>query len=112
MRPTPPRGRRNEVHRLTGAIGADVHGIDLSLGVDAVREIRKGLLEHQVLFFREQAILDVEQHRALCRHFGELEVAPLQRDTADPTLLVLDQMESRGSQAANFHADNTFRPHP
>jgi taurine dioxygenase len=100
--------------RLAGALGADVHGIDLSraLAADAVADIRAGLLEHQVLFFREQPILTVEQHRALCRNFGELEVAPFQRDTADPTLLVLDQMEGRGSQAANFHADNTFRPHP
>lgn len=100
--------------RLAGALGADVHGIDLSrpLAADAVTDIRTGLLEHQVLFFREQPILTVDQHRALCRNFGELEVAPFQRDTADPTLLVLDQMEGRGSQAANFHADNTFRPHP
>lgn len=100
--------------RLTGVIGADVHGIDLSQppGADTIREIRAGLLEHLVLFFREQQILSVEQHRRLCRHFGELEVAPFQRDTNDPTLLMLDQMEGRGSQAANFHADNTFRPHP
>lgn len=100
--------------RLAGALGADVHGLDLSQPLDesAVRLIRQALLEHQVLFFREQRILTVEQHRSLCRHFGELEVAPFQRDTADPTLLLLDQMESRGSQAANFHADNTFRTYP
>jgi taurine dioxygenase len=100
--------------RLSGALGADVHGIDLShdLGADIVSAIRAALIEHQVLFFREQPVLSVEQHRRLCRHFGELEVAPFQREASDPTLLVLDQMESRGSQAANFHADNTFRPYP
>jgi taurine dioxygenase len=100
--------------RLSGALGADVQGIDLSQDLDAgaVAEIRAALLEHQVLFFREQPVLSVEQHRRLCRYFGELEVAPFQRETSDPTLLVLDQMEARGSQAANFHADNTFRPHP
>lgn len=101
--------------RLTGAIGADVHGIDLSqpLGEGSVREIREGLLEHLVLFFREQIVLTVEQHRRLCGYFGELETAPfLPPDAADRTLLVLDQMDPRGSQAANFHSDNTFRPYP
>jgi taurine dioxygenase len=100
---------------LTGTIGADVHGIDLSQPLDGptVREIRDGLLDHLVLIFREQAVLTVEQHRRLCRYFGELEIAPfLPENAPDRTLLVLDQMESRGSQAANFHADNTFRPHP
>jgi taurine dioxygenase len=100
---------------LTGTIGADVHGIDLSQPLDdaTVHEIRDGLLVHQVLFFREQIVLTVEQHRRLCRYFGELETAPfLPPDAADRTLLVLDQMESRGSQAAHFHSDNTFRPYP
>lgn len=100
--------------RLTGEIGADVHGIDLSQPLDAaaVREMREGLLEHLVLFFREQVVLTVEQHRRLCRYFGELEIAPFLRDDADNTLLMLDQMQGTGSQAANFHSDNTFRPHP
>ena len=100
--------------RISGALGADVHGIDLSQPLDpaAARSVREALLEHQVLFFREQPILSVEQHRALCRNFGELEVAPFQHDASDPTLLVLDQMESRGSPGANFHSDNTFRPYP
>lgn len=100
--------------RLTGTIGADVHGIDLSqsLAPADVAAIRAGLIEHQVLFFREQLVLSIEQHRALCLNFGELEVAPFQRDSDDPTLLLLDQMEGRGSQAANFHSDNTFRPYP
>jgi taurine dioxygenase len=65
------------------------------------------------LFFREQIVLTVEQHRRLCLYFGELETAPfLPPDAADRTLMVLDQMEARGSQASNFHSDNTFRPYP
>jgi taurine dioxygenase len=100
--------------RLAGALGADVHGLDLSrpLDPDGVRLVREALLDHQVLFFREQPFLTPDQHRALCRHFGELEVNPFQPDGADPTLLVLDQLEGRNSEGANFHADSTFRPHP
>jgi taurine dioxygenase len=100
--------------RLAGALGADVHGLDLSqpLDRDGVRLIRQALLEHQVLFFREQPLLTVEQHRAVCRHFGELETNPFQPEGADPTMLVLDQLEGRNSEGANFHADSTFRTYP
>jgi taurine dioxygenase len=101
------------VRPLTGHIGADVCGLDLSepLGEDKVRFIRETLLEHLVLFFREQPILTVEQHTNLALCFGELEITPFQRE-GDPTILMIDQMHGRGSEGANFHTDNTFRPHP
>lgn len=100
--------------RMTGTLGADVHGLDLSQELDdqAVALIREALGEHQVLFFREQPILSVEQHKALAAKFGELEIAPFLHDASDPTVMLLDQSNPAGSQAANFHADNTFRPHP
>jgi len=100
--------------RLTGTIGADVRGIDLSQPLDpaTVSLIREALLEHQVLFFREQPLLGVERHKALAGSFGELEIAPFLHDISDPTVMLLDQTNPAGSQAANFHADNTFRPHP
>ncbi|MCB2059560.1 MAG: TauD/TfdA family dioxygenase [Novosphingobium sp.] len=103
-----------DVTRATGAIGADVRGLDLSQPLDdkAVRLVREALAKHLVLFFRDQQVLSVEQHKALVRRFGEPEIAPFQRDASDPELLLLDQTDPRGSQAANFHADNTFRPAP
>src|SRR5689334_15746014 len=102
--------------RLTGAIGADVHGIDLSqsLSGDQVKTIHDGLLEHLVLFFREQKILSAEQHMALAQNFGDPEPTPFRRkDRDEPTdILILDQTDPAGSEAAHFHADNTFRPEP
>jgi taurine dioxygenase len=100
--------------RMTGKIGADVHGIDLSqeLNAETAALVREALNDHQVLFFREQPILSVEQHKALAGKFGELEIAPFLHDVSDPTVMLLDQSNPSGSQAANFHADNTFRPHP
>ncbi len=99
---------------LTGTIGADVHGLDMSqpLDAEAHEAVHKALLTHQVLFFREQKLLTVERHKALAASFGELEIAPFLHDTTDPTVMLLDQTNPSGSQAANFHADNTFRPHP
>jgi taurine dioxygenase len=99
---------------LTGKIGADVHGLDMSqpLGPDDHRAVHQALLDHQVLFFREQKLLTVERHKELAASFGELEIAPFLHDASDPTVMLLDQTDPKGSQAANFHADNTFRPYP
>jgi taurine dioxygenase len=98
----------------TGALGADVHGIDLSkpLSGAQVRAIRSGLNKHQVLFFREQQILSREQHLALASRFGVPEPTPFRPDGAEALVMDLDQRDPRGSQAANFHSDNTFRPEP
>jgi taurine dioxygenase len=106
-----------KVTPLSGAIGADVHGLDLSrpLHGEMIGSVRQALLDHLVLFFREQKILSVEQHNALARCFGELEVTPFQREGVAPTLLLIDQLDARmnsNSQGANFHCDNTFRPNP
>jgi taurine dioxygenase len=102
--------------RLAGALGADVHGIDLTrpLTSEASEVVRQGLLQHQVLFFREQKILTGPQHLAMAEHFGEPEPVPFRRPGAEepPNLLVLDQTNPQGSEAANFHADNTFRRVP
>ncbi|MET0239496.1 MAG: TauD/TfdA family dioxygenase [Sphingobium sp.] len=105
------------VSPVAGALGADVRGLDLSrpLNSEQVAAIRRALLNHCVLFFREQPVLSVEQHSRLTRYFGELEVTPFQREGHDPTLLMIEQYDarlSRNSQGANFHSDNTFRPYP
>jgi taurine dioxygenase len=105
-----------EFKRLTGALGADVHGIDLtqSLSSASFEAIHAGLLEHLVLFFREQKLMTLEQHRALVEPFGEPEPTPFRRPGADAPddLLILDQYDPTGSEGAHFHADNTFRPDP
>jgi len=100
--------------RLSGAIGADVHGLDLSqpLNAQEVRTILDALDRHHVLFFREQSILTIGQHMALARNFGLPEPAPFKPRESEALVLTLDQYEPKGSQAANFHSDNTFRPSP
>jgi taurine dioxygenase len=99
---------------LTGAIGADVHGIDLTQPLDgeAVAQIRHGLLEYLVLFFREQQLLTIDQHMDLARHFGELEETPFRRSELNQFLLTIDMHNPKGNESANFHADNTFRDYP
>src|SRR3546814_5879120 len=47
---------RIEVHPIAGALGAEIGGVDLSqpLDDDTIAEIRQALLNHLVIFFRDQ----------------------------------------------------------
>ncbi len=64
-----------EVRPLSGSIGAELHGVDMSKGLteQEVTHVRKLLLEYMVLFFPRQPELSTEQHVAFCRAFGALE---------------------------------------
>jgi len=56
---------------VTGTIGADIEGVDLSQNVSAkvFAQIRAALVEHLVIFFRDQDI-SLDQQAALTRRFG------------------------------------------
>src|SRR5579872_961726 len=63
------------VNRISGALGAEISGVDLSqkLGDETIAEIRQVLRENQVIFFRDQK-LTPDQHLAFGRRFGKLQV--------------------------------------
>src|SRR5579885_2358133 len=63
------------VNRIAGALGAEISGVDLSQPLDdgVIAEIRRALIEHLVIFFRDQH-LTPEQHLAFGRRFGRLQV--------------------------------------
>ena len=65
-----------EVRPISGALGAEVSGVDLGRLDDAgVAGVRRALLDHCVIFFRDQSF-DAEQHKALARRFGDIFVHP------------------------------------
>jgi taurine dioxygenase len=103
--------------RLSPTIGAEVSGIDLSarsapLGDDVIAEVRAGLLEHKVLFFRDQTIT-TEDHLAFGRRFGELEVHPITpKDQQHPELFVLRHDKDKRGTENTWHSDVTWRPEP
>ena len=58
---------------LGGALGAEIEGINLKdSSINNFNSINKLLLEHKVLFFRNQNITADEQI-SLAKHFGPLE---------------------------------------
>ena len=111
---TPTRHRSITVDSLTTAIGAEVRGVDLSeeLEPDTVTALRQALLDHLVLFFRDQA-MTTEDHIRFARYFGEIDL-PLFRTTSSPRpeVIVLDQVEPKGQGADSWHADNTYMQSP
>lgn len=66
-----------EITPLTGHIGAEIHGVDLRTPLDdeTFETLHGALLEHLVIFFREQAITP-DQHVAFGRCFGDLHIHP------------------------------------
>ncbi len=66
-----------EIRPVAGACGADVSGVDMSedLGENVIGELRQALLDHQVLFFRDQEMTP-EQHKDFGRRFGPLNIHP------------------------------------
>ena len=62
-----------DVKLLSGALGAEISGIDLTDVSDKnFKKINNLLLEHKVIFFRDQPLTS-EQHVALASKFGPLE---------------------------------------
>ena len=66
-----------EIKLLSGALGAEIKGLDLKdTSNENFKKINDLLLEHKVIFFRDQ-ILSAEQHIALAEKFGPLEIKVL-----------------------------------
>ena len=105
------------VEPLTCAIGAQVVNVDLgaaSRDAGLVAQIRALLLQHKVLFFRDQDITRAE-HVAFARHFGELEDHPVAGSDPDhPGLVrIYKSPDSPNDRYENsWHCDATWREAP
>src|SRR5690349_10088722 len=81
------------IERVTATIGANVRGVDLSVPLsDAnVRFLRRALIDHQVLFFRDQTIMSVDDHVRFACYFGEIDLPLFRTKSSErPEVLVLD----------------------
>ncbi|WP_316163858.1 TauD/TfdA dioxygenase family protein [Bradyrhizobium sp. SZCCHNRI20481] len=95
----------------TGALGAEVSGVDLSQPLDGrvVAEIRRALLENLVLVFRNQNITP-EHHKAFAASFGELDIHPYSVPLAGhPEILeIVKEKDDRVNFGGGWHADMTY----
>ena len=105
------------VEPLTCALGAVLGNVQLGVAARApqlMAEIRRLLLEHRVLFFRDQDITRAE-HVAFARHFGELEDHPVAgSDPEHPGLVrIYKSPDSPNDRYENsWHCDATWRDKP
>ena len=102
------------VSRLTRALGAVVEGVNLAdeLPQSTVDRLADLLVEHHLLFFRDQALTPESQMRFAAR-FGELHVHPIYPLHPElPEILVIDTHADFLPDNDNWHTDVTFSPTP
>jgi taurine dioxygenase len=109
------RNSRIEVRPIAGAIGAEIHNVDVGADLDegTVGDIRQALLDHCVIFFRDQK-LDVARHKVFTRRFGEIFIHPNYKGTqADPEIIVITREPGdKKIVGEDWHADTTMMPEP
>src|SRR6187455_1990048 len=106
------------------SLGAEIRGADLrALGPDEVRAVRAAWNEYQVLLFREQSLTH-EDLLAFSRHFGDLDLAPIQENgrrfvEGHPEIYIVSNVVengiaigSLGAGEAVWHTDMSYLPDP
>jgi taurine dioxygenase len=118
--PAAPAGheyRHIDVDAVAGTCGAVVSRVDLAreLDDDVIAEIRRALLDHQVIFFREQSLTPEEQV-AFSRRFGPFSPVPFVEAVAghpEVIAVVREPSERKGLVfGALWHSDFSFLPEP
>ena len=100
---------------IAGALGAEIGGIDLSqpLAAEDITAMRAALLQHLVIFFRDQKLTS-EQYMAFARAFGEPVEYPLIKGIDGFPFIT--EIVKREDDKANFggiwHADPTYLERP
>jgi taurine dioxygenase len=95
-------------------VGAEIEGVDLGGSLDdaTMAEVRQALLDHLVLFFREQDITPAQQLR-FSQRFGPVMLSLIDtKSTEEPGVTVLDQVAPKGQYTDRWHTDHTFVPEP
>ena len=103
-----------EFVRVAAALGAEVRGIDLTapLSPQEQEALAAGLVEHQVLFFRDQDMQPEDQMR-LAEYFGPARPHPAYPTVPGfPGITVLESDRENPSKIEKWHTDMTFLPNP
>jgi len=103
------------VSPISGALGAEIGGIDLSqpLDKDVVAEIRRALVDNLVIFFRDQD-LTPDQQKTFARHFGDLHVNSFfpQVPGHEHVQLLVKEPQHRNNIGDRWHTDVSYTSRP
>ena len=107
--------RHIEVRPIAGALGAEVHGVDMSRDLDAevVAEMRHAFLEHLVIFLRDQTATPLQQ-LAFARKFGEPIEYPMLKGLPESQMItpVVKLEHERNNFGGIWHSDTTYLAEP
>ena len=109
------RYRYIQTHRIAGALGAEITGVDLAKPIDdaVLGEIRAALLDHLVIFFRDQDLTPASQ-LAFAQRFGPIHRHPFIAGMPDfPDVLELAKKPGdKRNFGGDWHTDQMFAPEP
>ena len=99
------------IHPISGALGAEISGIDVSRDVDdqTLGLLRRAWLEHLVLFFRDQRLTPA-QFLAFARRFGEIIEYPFVKGLEEhPEIIpVVKLAHERINFGGVWHSDTAY----
>lgn len=105
------RNSRIEARPTSGAVGAEILGVDLSRSLEDsdVEELRAAFNEYGVIFFREQN-LSPEQHIAFAERFGQININRFFK--AAPGYPQIAEVRKEPDQKSNigggWHTDHSY----
>ena len=104
-----------KIRRIAGALGAEVSGVDLAqhLSDETIAQIRRALVEHQVIFFRDQELTPARQ-AAFGARFGPLNVHPFVAgmDGHPEVMEIIKEPQDKVNFGGGWHSDMSFLEHP
>jgi len=103
-----------EVRRLSGALGAEILGVDLAkAGDNVIAEIRKIWLDHGVIFFRDQD-LPPAKFLGVARKFGEVVEYPFVKGIEGfPEIIPVVKLEHETKNFGGiWHSDTAYLDKP
>ena len=104
-------------HPLAGTLGAEVEGIDLAaqLSNSETADVKQALLDHKVIFFRDQD-LTPEDHLRIAGMFGDVYRVPFvqARDGYPDIIDIVKEPADAGKYnfGGQWHSDATFDEQP
>lgn len=103
--------RHIEVRPIAGALGAEIHGVDMAQDLDAeiVAEMRQAFLDHLVIFLRDQTVTPLQQ-LAFARKFGEPVEYPQLKGLPESQMItpVVKLEHERNNFGGIWHSDTTY----
>ena len=103
------------IRKVAGALGAEITGVDLAkpLADETLAAIRAALVEHQVIFFRDQELTPAQQ-TAFGARFGPLNIHPYVAGMAGhPEVMeIIKEPSDKTNFGGGWHSDMSFLETP